>query len=64
MNYHYCYITQVIQGTGTIKINGNNLVGAIRLNDFKMSLKWSHIGDLRMYLIQVSFAFCTTHNNE
>ncbi|RDY10390.1 putative BPI/LBP family protein, partial [Mucuna pruriens] len=45
-------ISLVIQGTGLIKINGNNLVGAVRLNDFQMSLKWSKIGNLRMYLIQ------------
>ncbi|KAK7372575.1 hypothetical protein VNO80_05960 [Phaseolus coccineus] len=45
-------ISLVIQGTGVFKISGNNLVGAIRLNDFQMSLKWSKIGNLRMYLIQ------------
>ncbi|TKY56956.1 putative BPI/LBP family protein [Spatholobus suberectus] len=45
-------ISLVIQGTGLVKINGNNLVGAVRLNDFEMSLKWSNIGNLRMYLIQ------------
>jgi len=43
----------VIQGTGVLKISGNNLVGAIRLNDFQMSLKWSKIGNLRMFLVQV-----------
>ncbi|KAK7385816.1 hypothetical protein VNO78_31706 [Psophocarpus tetragonolobus] len=45
-------ISLEIQGTGLIKINGNNLVGAVRLNDFQMALKWSNIGNLRMYLIQ------------
>ncbi|KAL9316175.1 hypothetical protein ACSQ67_017176 [Phaseolus vulgaris] len=45
-------ISLVIQGTGVFKISGNNLVGAVRLNDFQMSLKWSKIGNLRMYLIQ------------
>ncbi|KAL5126645.1 putative BPI/LBP family protein [Glycine soja] len=45
-------ISLVIQGTGLVKIKGNNLVGSIRLNDFQMSLKWSNIGNLRMYLIQ------------
>ncbi|XP_047167487.1 putative BPI/LBP family protein At1g04970 [Vigna umbellata] len=45
-------ISLVIQATGALKISGNNLVGDIRLNDFQMSLKWSKIGNLRMYLIQ------------
>jgi len=44
----------MIQASGLVKINGNNLVGTIRLGDFGMSLKWSNIGNLRMYLIQVS----------
>ncbi|QCE01423.1 lipopolysaccharide-binding protein [Vigna unguiculata] len=45
-------ISLVIQATSVLKISGNNLVGDIRLNDFQMSLKWSKIGNLRMYLIQ------------
>ncbi|KAG5053139.1 hypothetical protein JHK87_005337 [Glycine soja] len=45
-------ISLVIQGTGLVKIKGNNFVGSIRLNDFQMSSKWSNIGNLRMYLIQ------------
>ncbi|KAK7300437.1 hypothetical protein RJT34_11281 [Clitoria ternatea] len=45
-------ISLVIQGTGQVKINGNNLVGAIRLDDFTMTLKWSNIGNLRLNLIQ------------
>jgi hypothetical protein len=44
---------QMIQASGLVKINGNNLVGTIRLDSFGMSLKWSNIGNLRMYLIQV-----------
>lgn len=45
--------TQVIRGSGSVGIAGNNLVGSVKLNDFSMSLKWSNIGNLRMYLIQV-----------
>lgn len=45
--------TQVIRGSGLVRISGNNLVGSVKLNDFSMSLKWSDIGNLRMYLIQV-----------
>ncbi|KAI4305720.1 hypothetical protein L6164_029069 [Bauhinia variegata] len=45
-------ISLVIQGSGSVKITGNNLAGAVRLDDFVMSLKWSNIGNLRMYLIQ------------
>ncbi|GAU18190.1 hypothetical protein TSUD_248920 [Trifolium subterraneum] len=43
---------EMIQASGLVKINGNNLVGTIRLDSFGMSLKWSNIGNLRMYLIQ------------
>ncbi|KAB5527684.1 hypothetical protein DKX38_021531 [Salix brachista] len=42
----------VIRGSGSVGIAGNNLVGSVKLNDFSMSLKWSNIGNLRMYLIQ------------
>ncbi|WJX59005.1 hypothetical protein P8452_44397 [Trifolium repens] len=45
-------ISLTIQASGLVKINGNNLVGTIRLDSFGMSLKWSNIGNLRMYLIQ------------
>ncbi|XP_058745171.1 putative BPI/LBP family protein At1g04970 [Vicia villosa] len=45
-------ISLMIQASGLVKINGNNLVGTIRLDDFGMSLKWSNIGNLRMFLIQ------------
>ncbi|PPR84635.1 hypothetical protein GOBAR_AA36079 [Gossypium barbadense] len=43
---------QVIRGTGSVKIMGNNLGGSVKLDDLAMSLKWSKIGNLRMYLIQ------------
>ncbi|CAK7349060.1 unnamed protein product [Dovyalis caffra] len=45
-------ISLVIRGSGSVGIAGNNLVGSVKLNDFSMSLKWSSIGNLRMYLIQ------------
>lgn len=45
-------ISLIIQGSGSVKISGNNLGGSVKLNDFTMVLKWSKIGNLRMYLIQ------------
>lgn len=45
-------ISLVIRASGSVKIIGNNLAGSIGLEDFAMSLKWSNIGNLRMYLIQ------------
>lgn len=43
----------MIRGSGSVKILQNNLAGSVKLNDFAMSLKWSNIGNLRVYLIQV-----------
>lgn len=45
-------ISLVIHASGSVKIAGNNLAGSVKLNDFTMSLKWSKIGNLRMFLIQ------------
>ncbi|KAK8688718.1 hypothetical protein V6N13_087462 [Hibiscus sabdariffa] len=45
-------ISLVIRGSGSVKIVGNNLGGSVKLDDLQMSLKWSKIGSLRMYLIQ------------
>ncbi|XP_057726917.1 putative BPI/LBP family protein At1g04970 [Arachis stenosperma] len=45
-------ISLVIRASGLVKVNGNNLIGAVKLDDFSMSLKWSTIGNLRMYLVQ------------
>lgn len=45
-------ISLVIRATGSVKVSGNNLAGSVKLNDFTMSLKWSKIGNLRMFLIQ------------
>ncbi|XP_059452056.1 putative BPI/LBP family protein At1g04970 [Corylus avellana] len=45
-------ISLVIRASGLVKIAGNNLAGSVKLNDFTMSLKWSNIGNLRLYLIQ------------
>ncbi|KAF3443371.1 hypothetical protein FNV43_RR13053 [Rhamnella rubrinervis] len=45
-------ISLVIRGSSLVKISGSNLAGSVKLNDFTMSLKWSNIGNLRMYLIQ------------
>lgn len=44
---------QVFHGSGSVKIVKNNLAGSLKLNDFSMQLKWSNIGNLRMFLIQV-----------
>lgn len=45
-------ISLVIRASGLVKIRGNNLAGNLKLNDFTMTLKWSNIGNLRLYLIQ------------
>lgn len=45
-------ISLVIRGSGSVGIAGNNLVGSVKLNGFSMSLEWSNVGNLRMYLIQ------------
>ncbi|XP_021274461.1 putative BPI/LBP family protein At1g04970 isoform X1 [Herrania umbratica] len=45
-------ISLEIHGSGSVKIVGNNLGGSVKLDDLVMSLKWSQIGNLRMYLIQ------------
>lgn len=51
---------QVIRASGFVKLSGNNLAGSVKLNDFTMSLKWSNIGNLHMYLIQVSMFIMLT----
>ncbi|XVF71817.1 hypothetical protein PTKIN_Ptkin12aG0069900 [Pterospermum kingtungense] len=45
-------ISLEIRGSGSVKIVGNNLGGSVKMDDLTMSLKWSRIGNLRMYLIQ------------
>ncbi|KAL6136989.1 hypothetical protein ACLB2K_062284 [Fragaria x ananassa] len=45
-------ISLVIRGSSSVKISGNNLAGNMKVDDFSMSLKWSNIGNLHMYLIQ------------
>ncbi|XVF31824.1 hypothetical protein REPUB_Repub17cG0026900 [Reevesia pubescens] len=45
-------ISLEIRGSGSVKIVGNNLGGSVKLDDLTMSLKWSQIGNLRMFLIQ------------
>ncbi|XP_022758974.1 putative BPI/LBP family protein At1g04970 [Durio zibethinus] len=45
-------ISLEIRGSGSVKIVGNNLGGSVKLDELAMSLKWSQIGNLRMYLIQ------------
>lgn len=44
---------QVIDASVSPEILGNTLVGVAKLNEFTMSLNWSKIGDLHMYLVQV-----------
>lgn len=59
----YCFLlVQVIRASGLVKIVGNNLAGSVKLNDFTMSLKWSNIGNLRLYLIQVLLNIAITQN--
>ncbi|XP_038703636.1 putative BPI/LBP family protein At1g04970 [Tripterygium wilfordii] len=45
-------ISLVIRGSGSVRIAGNNLAGSVKLDDFTMSLKWSKVGNLHMFLIQ------------
>lgn len=45
-------ISLVIRGSGLAKLLGNNLAGSVELDDFVMSLKWSNIGNLHLFLIQ------------
>lgn len=45
-------ISLVILGSGSFKVLNNNLAGSLKLTDFTMVLKWSKIGNLRMFLIQ------------
>lgn len=48
------YLSQEIQASGSVELRGNNLGGKVKLGDFKMTLKWSKIGNLKMFLIQVN----------
>lgn len=41
-----------IRASGSVQVVGNNLAGSVKLHEFEMSLKWSRIGNLRMFLIQ------------
>lgn len=41
-----------IHASGFVEIRGNNLGGKVKLDDFKMTLNWSKIGKLKMFLIQ------------
>ncbi|KAI3675175.1 hypothetical protein L1987_84761 [Smallanthus sonchifolius] len=45
-------LSLVMSGTGSVKITGNNLASHLKMDDFTMSLKWSKIGTLHMFLIQ------------
>ncbi|KAJ9560859.1 hypothetical protein OSB04_006019 [Centaurea solstitialis] len=45
-------ISLAIAGTGSVEVIENNLAGHLKLDDFTMSLKWSKIGTLHMFLIQ------------
>ena len=47
------FLLQVFHGSGSVEVIKNNLAGSVKLNDFSMKLKWSKIGNLRMFLIQV-----------
>ncbi|XP_021735242.1 putative BPI/LBP family protein At1g04970 isoform X1 [Chenopodium quinoa] len=41
-----------IHASGFVRIRGNDLGGKVKVDDFKMALKWSKIGNLKMFLIQ------------
>lgn len=58
-----CFLlVQVIRASGLVKVAGNNLAGSVKLNDFTMTLKWSNIGNLRLYLVQVLLNIAITQN--
>uniref|UniRef100_A0A7C8ZVV4 Lipid-binding serum glycoprotein C-terminal domain-containing protein n=1 Tax=Opuntia streptacantha TaxID=393608 RepID=A0A7C8ZVV4_OPUST len=41
-----------LQASGSVSIRGSNLGGKVKLGDFKMTLQWSKIGKLKMFLVQ------------
>lgn len=41
-----------LQASCSVSIRGSNLVGKVKLGDFKMTLQWSKIGKLKMFLVQ------------
>ncbi|KAI3815131.1 hypothetical protein L1987_14787 [Smallanthus sonchifolius] len=45
-------LSLVMSGTGSVQITGNNLASHLKMDDFTLSLKWSKIGTLHMFLIQ------------
>lgn len=45
-------ISLVIRGSALVKMIENNLAGSVKMDDLDMSLKWSEIGNLHMYLIR------------
>ncbi|KAD3066576.1 hypothetical protein R6Q59_019190 [Mikania micrantha] len=45
-------ISLVITGMSTVQITENNLSAHLKMDDLTMSLKWSKIGPLHMFLIQ------------
>lgn len=48
------WLLQVINATGSVQILKNNLTGRFGLTGFRMSLKWSNIGDFDVHQVQVS----------
>ncbi|KAH9607619.1 hypothetical protein KSS87_018646 [Heliosperma pusillum] len=41
-----------IQASGSISMRGNTLGGKVKLDDFQMTLEWSKVGNLKMFLIK------------
>ncbi|KAL9244306.1 hypothetical protein vseg_018094 [Gypsophila vaccaria] len=41
-----------IQASGSVNIRGNTLGGKVKLDDFQMTLEWSKVGNLKMFLIK------------
>ncbi|XP_074307770.1 putative BPI/LBP family protein At1g04970 [Silene latifolia] len=45
-------ISLEIQASGSISMRGNTLGGKVKLDDFQMTLEWSKVGNLKMFLIK------------
>lgn len=52
-NFCFLLLHQEITASFSPKILEKNLVGHVTMEDFTLALKWSKIGHIRLYLIQV-----------
>lgn len=52
-DFWFLLLNQEITASFSPEILEKNLVGHVTLEDFTLALKWSKIGHIRLYLIQV-----------